>query len=398
MIHLVPFNSLKGRFDSEEPEIKTDDVDDIVNLMEEDDKEEKEEPKKEEEEPEEDKEEEEEEELEEPEEKEDEDEEEEEEDKLVLQEGRQAILKEFPTLFKKFPHIEHAIYRNNQYSEVFPTLEEAKDAKGKADALDNFESQLQEGNIGEILKVIHDDNKDAFNRIADDYLTTLGKVDREAYHHVAGNLIKNAIAQMVTDARKNENKALESAASLVNKFFFNSNEFEPPKKLAKEKDDSLDEEKKKYYEERYKEASQELYESSTNQIKAIIDANLDRTNKMSPFVKKSATREVLETVESQIKNDEKFRRSIQSLWNNAFKSKFSAESKKSIKTAYLNKAKSLLPDAIKKARNDALKGHGATRADKDRKGPIPKGGPSSTHKKTDGIKKGESVQDFFMRD
>lgn len=400
MTHLVPFSSLKGRYDSEEvlDDTKTDDVDDIVDLMNEDEEDDKVKEDKEDDEQEEDKDEEsddEEEKLEEPEEEEDK---KEEENNVVLQGKRQDVLKAYPDIFKKFPWVEHAIYRNNQYSEVFPTLEEAKDARQKAEALDIYEEQLQEGNIGEILKVLKDDNKDAFNRVVDDYLTTLGKVDREAYHHVASNLIRNTVALMVQEARKSDDKALESAAALLNKFIFNTTEYTAPTKLAKEKDDSVDDEKKQFYEERYKEVSAELYESATNQIKSIIDVNIDRNGKMSGYTKRAAIRDVLETVESQIKNDTTFRNSINSLWKNAFKNKFSVDSRKAIKSAYLNKAKSLLPDAIKKARKDALKGDGGERAQKDRKGPIPKGGPSSTHKKEDGLKKGESVQDFFMRD
>src|SRR5216684_3091765 len=58
---------------------------------------------------------------------------------------RQAILKEFPELFKKFPAIEHAIYREQQYAEIFPTLDDAKEANARLDDFKAFENELFDG-------------------------------------------------------------------------------------------------------------------------------------------------------------------------------------------------------------------------------------------------------------
>src|SRR5216684_2440964 len=69
----------------------------------------------------------------------------EEEEKYEEIPKRQAILKEFPELFKKFPAIEHAIYREQQYAEIFPTLDDAKEANARLDDFKAFESELFDG-------------------------------------------------------------------------------------------------------------------------------------------------------------------------------------------------------------------------------------------------------------
>ena len=41
------------------------------------------------------------------------------------------------------------------------------------------------------------ENQEAFNKIADNYLPALKKVDQQAYYHVLGNVIKDTIITMV---------------------------------------------------------------------------------------------------------------------------------------------------------------------------------------------------------
>ncbi len=60
---------------------------------------------------------------------------------------RQQILKEFPELFKKFPAIEHAIYREQQYAEVFPTINDAKEALARNQDFKSFENELFSGDL-----------------------------------------------------------------------------------------------------------------------------------------------------------------------------------------------------------------------------------------------------------
>jgi hypothetical protein len=98
------------------------------------------------------------------------------------------------------------------------------------------------------------------------------------------------------------------------------------------------------------------------------------------------------------------------LWEKAFEKNFDKESVDRIKSAYLSKAKTLLPSVIKKARNDALKGLGKrvkeeeeeTPTSTDRKGPITAGRSTSQSsgkiKKASDIPRGMSTLDVLMQD
>src|SRR5262245_14725457 len=120
---------------------------------------------------------------------------------LVTPVRRREILAKYPTIFKDFPYLEKAYYREQQFTELLPTIEDAKQAVQAKDTLDRFESDLMSGNAETILKVVKQQDPNAFYKIADNYLTTLRNVDEKAYYNVLGNTIKHTVAAMAQEAR-----------------------------------------------------------------------------------------------------------------------------------------------------------------------------------------------------
>src|SRR5258706_3522562 len=109
---------------------------------------------------------------------------------------RKEILAKYPNIFKDFPQLEKAYYREQKYAELLPTLDDAKDAVEKSEQYDKFEKTLLSGDIDSILNSVKTADSKAFNKIVDEYLPTLQKVDQSAYFHVIGTVIKNTIVAM----------------------------------------------------------------------------------------------------------------------------------------------------------------------------------------------------------
>lgn len=321
---------------------------------------------------------------------------------------RKEILKKYPQLFKDFPYLEKAYYREQQFTEILPTIEDAKEAKEKADTLDKFDDDLRQGNTELILKSIKENSPRAFNRMVDDYMTTLAKVDEQAHMHVIGNTIKHTIASMVAEARRSSNDALLSAAQLLNQYVFGSSDYVPPKKLSKEEPEDkqnteLETRERAFVQRQFETARNDLNSRVNNTLKSTIAANIDPKESMTDYVRKVATRDATEMLEGLIEKDLRFKALIDKLWEAAFKANFSRESVDRIKGAFTSKARTLLPSVIKKARNEALKGTGR-RVEKDEdekadKSPIKQEGRSQSHKsdKKDAgeVPKGMSTLEFL---
>lgn len=285
---------------------------------------------------------------------------------LTTPTSRREILKKYPKLFKDFPYLETAYYREQEFTKLLPTIADAKEAVSKSETLDKFESDLADGNTELVLKAVKDNSPKAYNKLIDNYLSVLSKVDEKAYHHVLGNTIRHTIMAMVQEARASSNEPLEQAAVILNQFIFGSSKFTAPEKLSGDDKSNVDDEKEQkitereraFVKQKYNSANEEISNRVNRAYKATIEANIDPKNSMSEYVKKTATREALEELESIISKDTRFKSLVDKLWENAFKNDLDSESVNKIRRAFISKAQTLLPIVIKKARNEALKGIG----------------------------------------
>jgi hypothetical protein len=323
---------------------------------------------------------------------------------------RKEILAKYPKIFKDFPQLEKAYYREQKYAELLPTLDDAKDAVTKSEQYDKFEQTLLAGDIDSILNSVKTADSKAFNKIVDEYLPTLQKVDQAAYFHVIGHVIKNTIVAMSRHGKEIENEDLQGAAVLLNQFVFGKNQFEAPKEFGpkpdKTGDDTVDNERAQLHQERFESALEDLSSTSGNIIKSTIAKHIDPKDSMTDYVKRTAIRDALDDVDKAIKADSRFQATLDKLWERASKAKFNRESLNEIKRAHLNKAKSLLPGIISKHRSEALKGlgkrEGTEREEVEKKGPVKmgrSGGANNTTKdeKTE-IPKNKSTLDVLMED
>jgi hypothetical protein len=282
---------------------------------------------------------------------------------LVTPVRRREILAKYPNLFKDFPYIEKAYYREQEFTNLFPTINEAKSAVESATVLSRFERSLADGDTSTILSAVKQMDPDAFNQLVDNYLPNLNKVDPQAHLHVVGNVVKNVVVEMVNEGRNSNNDALKNAAQIVYQFIFGKSRFEPVKNLAQPRQSNdaevkLNRERQEFAEQRFQTARSEINSKINNQILNTISGNLDPRGQMTEYVKKHAQTEAVSTLKGLVEKDPRFRVMLDKFWESAAKENYSPESMRRIQSAYLAKSKTLLPNVIRKARVDALRGMG----------------------------------------
>lgn len=333
----------------------------------------------------------------------------EEELELIAPVRRKEILARYPNLFKEFPYLEKAYYREQKFTELLPTIDDAKAAVEAKQTLDRMEADVMGGNTELILRAVREQNPQGFAKIVDDYLPTLAKVDEKAYFHVLGNVTKHTIVAMVREGRKSGNEALASAAQILNQFVFGTSEFQPPQPLSKPvpedgREQQINEREQQFVRQQFENTRNDLNTRVNNTLKNTIDANIDPKKSMTDYVRKNASREAMEMLETVLSKDARFIALRDKLWEAAFKSNFSRESVERIKSAYLSRAKTLLPTVIKKARIDAMRGLGKRADEEERvdKTPVSPGRPRSNASgkisKASEIPKGMRTIDFLMQD
>lgn len=334
---------------------------------------------------------------------------------------RKAILKKYPTLFKDFPQLERSYYREQRYAELLPTLDDAKEAVEKAEQYNKFSESILSGDMTSVISSLKGTDEKAYEKLVDNYLPNLGKVDQQAYYHIVGNVVKDTIATMIRAASKesNEDNAnnLKAAAIILNKFIFASDDYQPPGKFAKgavveesEEARALKSERESLVQQKFDDAVETLGTRSANVIKSTISQHIDPKDSMTDYVKRVAIRDAVDEVESLITGDKRFKGILDNLWKKAAGKGFDKKSLDEIQKAYLSKAKTLLPTVITKHRNAALKGLGRRVTEekdekeeiveRDEKEPVTRrtARADNTDKNKTGIPKGMSSLDYLNSD
>lgn len=273
---------------------------------------------------------------------------------------RKDFERDFPGALKKYPYLEQSYYRDRAFTEIFASPEDAKEAQEQIETLNTIEQNLLSGSASEILSQVKDHDPKAFLKLVDNYLPSLNKVDPAAHDHIVGGVVKNLITMLAREAQSTDNDELRKVALAINKFVFQTENFDPYKPLAgkAEETSKLDEERRQFIQERFETVQEELQTRVDDIISATIRSNIDPKELLSDYVKKNAVRDAMETLRETLENDTTFRRNLDKLWERAFQNNFNRDSVNAIRAAYLGKAKVAIVPAIKKARNEALKGIG----------------------------------------
>ncbi len=290
---------------------------------------------------------------------------------LVAPVRKAEILKKYPNLFKDFPYMEKAWFREQQFSEVFPTPADAREAAEKAEALDAFEKNLVSGDSKDLFTTLRETDSNGYNKFIDNFLPTLAETDERAYGVVIGNIIKHAVRTMAAEGKKSNIDDLQVAAQILYKFTFGNSEWQEPVVLAKA-DTKDPNDPNKAAEEREQKISQREFERSrdslstkvNNSLKATIDANIDPKEQMTPYVKKQAMRDAFEETTKILNNDSRLKQVLDKLWERARASDYADPEMNAIRAAIKARASAVLPAALKKARIEALKGMGKRTSEK----------------------------------
>ncbi len=273
-----------------------------------------------------------------------------------------AITAKYPNFFKDFPYVKDAYFRERDYKEVFPTVEDAKEAAQRAQQFAQFEEGLFKGDTTEVLKSLKETDQKAFATVVDNYLPALMKVDQQAYFHVLGNTISNTVISMLQEAQASGNEQLGAAAKILNQYVFGTSQLRAPRNLVNQspqEDEArkqLDNERMKFMTDRFEMVRSDVSTRLENVLKATVAEHIDPKKSMTDYVRKNAINDVMSQLDSLLQNDAEFRRHYDGLWQQAVRSGFNQQSVAAIRKAYLSKSRTVLGKIIGKVRGEAIRG------------------------------------------
>ena len=106
------------------------------------------------------------------------------------------ISEKFPEIFKEFPELKHAIFREFKYTQLFPTVEDAQEASETVENYENLSELLLSGdkeNLRSFLDSIEETNKSAINDLAVNFLPALYEKDKQTHFKAVTPMLEDVV-------------------------------------------------------------------------------------------------------------------------------------------------------------------------------------------------------------
>lgn len=257
------------------------------------------------------------------------------------------IKAKYPNFFKDFPSMRDSFYRETEFTRLFPTVEDAKEAFEDNEAFISMREDVLSGKSERLIDAIQTQRGNELHTFSTDFLTTLYKKDKDTYINVVSPLYENVIRGMYSS----ENEDDRNAALRMSKYLFGTTEIAEGKQTTFKKveapkinteDDKL----------AYNKHLGEVGASFNMMVSRIIEKDLDPD--LKPFLKKSIINEIVNEVHNQLRQDESHKAVMDARWKRAKIAGYSEEEKAKIISAGLARAKSLIPSIRNKVVKDAL--------------------------------------------
>lgn len=268
-------------------------------------------------------------------------------DKIIGRVTFKEVTAEFPELFKKFPSLRDSFFREQEYSKVFATVEEARISSEKAQVLDNLDqSVVQEGNPAPLMEVLFNNDPKAAKNFAKNFLPTIFEADKQTYVEITTPIIKNVLRDMLRLGIERKDKNIELAAGYASQVIFGS--FKIPED-AKETVDPKLQELQGQIDSIAEEKEYNFNISLAEAIEVQLKRNIKLPEDMPEYQKEALVEKIIKDIGSNLARNPDHVRSMKALMQAAKQGKYGPEWKPRLVAAFLGRAKNLLPAIKQKA-------------------------------------------------
>lgn len=270
------------------------------------------------------------------------------------------INKDFPGLFKKYPDLRNVIGREQRFSTIYGTVEEAEEAASKAQAIDYIDTAIDSGDFQTVISSMGEGTLVDF---ADSVLPTLMRMNENLY----GRAIAPVIAQTLRSALKNAEKVggelgknQANAVKVLAQFIFGQQEI-PAYNFKQLKDATVSKKELELNQREhsieytaYKQFEDSVHSSAKSFVRKEIEKGLDPKGEMAEFTREALVREIERELGQTLAGNENFQSQNNALWARARKTGYSKDARTRIIAAYLGRVRAVLGPIRQKARARAL--------------------------------------------
>lgn len=252
-----------------------------------------------------------------------------------------VIKEKYPELTKD-KDFREMFHREKAFSEVFPTVEDAREASEKVGLLESFDTELAQGNVKYLVENLNDET---LTKFTDQVLPSLRETNPKLFFRATRPVMVEMLSSVMNRAEATNDENLKKSAQNISKFLFGTHDIP---KSGKPVDPEIEQERNRLKTREEQLANQQRSEyfmsaerSIAKQVRRTVEEGLDPKNELTDFVKNSIIEKTLNEVKATLTADPQLTAKIQQIARQAEKNGFPPEFKPRLISAYLGRAKQL---------------------------------------------------------
>jgi hypothetical protein len=267
-----------------------------------------------------------------------------------------GLKKAYPDIFKKFPSLRNKIGREYAFSELYPTLDDARVANTKAEVFDHFNNEFNSGNAPEIIKALPD--LKTAEKFAEGILPALRAAHPDLLTKAVDPFVRMMLNKIDKDASNSGDKNLGLAAKYISKYLYGKAEI-PGLPVARTNEPDPEKEALKAQLSQVQQRDYYNFESSTNaSVVRVLDREIktliDPKDTMSPKMQQMLISQVINELDEELKSNPSHMAKMRAFKEKALRSGLGAEHQSRMRSAYLQAARPALRTISQRIKAEAF--------------------------------------------
>jgi len=271
------------------------------------------------------------------------------------------IKTKYPDLFKDFPQLKDSYFREIEFTKLFPTAEDAREAFSENEAFSALSESALAGDPAPLIDSISKTDSKAFEVFSMSFLPALLKKETTLYNQVVTPLLQNMLQSFYGEKDENTKNA---ALVLAEWLFGQDGEAVAKRQKSVARNMQLTEEQKRLKDES-EQRTTTAFRASAGRVQDTINRGLeslvvksptfDPNKVFSPSLRKMGAQEVTKRLMTALSSDSAHMAVMSARWKRARANGYTSDDESKIVSTYLARAKSLIPGIAMKV-SDAMLG------------------------------------------
>ena len=250
-----------------------------------------------------------------------------------------AATAKYPKLFKEFPELRESYFRDRDFRQIFPSVEDARLAYDATEQYSFIQNEVASGNPSSLVDFLARDTN-ALARFGRSFLRQSMTSNPEAFEHITKPILIGVLNNAMKEANLHGNKNLAASVKWISQFALGDPNIPADTFQADKAPDANG--KNPIIEGQIKDFTDEVFEQGQNMtLELIADSIADL--KVNKAVKKTLIREMFAEADKRIASDKPHMKMMDSLWNKVRRGAVNRQNRATIVTAYVGAFKKLLP-------------------------------------------------------